>query len=113
MVWPRDALFDLNRFDEALDAYTQVVLELKPDYAEALLRYGNVFFVLKNYDKAFEAYEKALTLDSGLVGARLGLGNILFDLGRHDEAVAAYDRILAVKPESLKRGLGVPMYFIS
>ena len=52
------------------------------------------------------AFDKALSLDSGLTAAWLGRGTVAFELSRFDEALSAYDRVLALKPDIADAWLG-------
>ena len=68
-----NALKNLKRYDEALDAFDKA-LAINPDLDGAWLGRGNVFFDLKSYDQALAGYEKALAINShleGLEGKRL------------------------------------------
>lgn len=62
--------------------------------------------LLKRYDEAIEAYDKALALKSPLAEAWFGRGNVLRELKRYDEAFAAYDQALTLKPNSAQAWLG-------
>ena len=66
---------------------------------------GNAFNNLKRYEKALDAYDKALAVKSDLAEAWLGRGIIFCDLGRYDEAFAAYDKALALKPDFVEAWL--------
>jgi predicted O-linked N-acetylglucosamine transferase (SPINDLY family) len=64
---------ELRRYEEAFAAYDRA-LALKPDFAEAWLSRGNVFFDLKQYKNAYAACDKALMLNPDIkfaAGVRL------------------------------------------
>jgi predicted O-linked N-acetylglucosamine transferase (SPINDLY family) len=55
--------------------------------------------VLKRYDEALAAFDRALALKPDLAEAWLGRGNVFVWLKRYEEALAAFDRALALKPD--------------
>ena len=63
------------------------------------IREGNACFNNKEYEKALEAYAKALELDPEYVYAYNGRGNTYKALGEYEKAVSDYDRALELDPE--------------
>ena len=63
------------------------------------IREGNACFNNKEYEKALEAYAKALELDPEYVYAYNGRGNAYKALGEYEKAVSDYDRALELDPE--------------
>ena len=63
------------------------------------IREGNACFNNKEYEKALEAYAKALELDPEYVYAYNGRGNAYQALGEYEKAVSDYDRALELDPE--------------
>src|SRR5262249_9093842 len=58
---------------------------------------ANILCALKQYDAAFAAYDRALTLNPRLAEAWLGRGNVFSELKRYPDAINAYDTALALK----------------
>ncbi len=58
-----DVLYDLERFEEALDTYEKA-LQLDPHYFSAFKGKGNALYKLKRYNDALEAYNQAIELNS-------------------------------------------------
>ena len=54
--------------------------------------------MLKNYEDAIAAYDKALALDSGSAHAWNQKGRALFNLQRHEAALAAFEKSLGIEP---------------
>jgi len=52
-------------------------------------------------DKAAQAYEKALALDSKLVSAFLGKGHLLMEMGKMDAAEQCFKQALALDPDNI------------
>jgi predicted O-linked N-acetylglucosamine transferase (SPINDLY family) len=74
-------------------------LALIPDFPEAWLGRGNIFFALKRCEDALAAYDRASTSDPGLAEAQLGRGNVFSMLKRHRESADAYAAVLRITPE--------------
>jgi serine/threonine protein kinase/Tfp pilus assembly protein PilF len=79
-----EALFGLERFDEALIAFEQAVV-LTP-LPTAYVSLGNVLSKLKRSSEAIAAYEQAIESDPEFVPAYYGMGGALEQLGRTQEA---------------------------
>ncbi|GIW67570.1 MAG: hypothetical protein KatS3mg096_438 [Candidatus Parcubacteria bacterium] len=91
------ALFELNRYEEAIEVYKQVIA-LSPKYANA---YNNLGFFLSEFslrEEAIEAYKQAITLNPKYATAYNNLGNALFELNRYEEAIEAYKQAIAINP---------------
>ncbi len=95
-----DALIELGRYDEAVDAY-QRMLDLKPDLS-AYARTSHARELYGDIDGAREAMQ--LAIDSGgsrgesLAWAHLQLGNLYYNYGDPDSAQTQYDASLAAFP---------------
>lgn len=96
-----ETLLELKRYKEALDAYNQAV-ELKPEYAEALLGQGNSLLELKRYEEALEAYDKAIQIQPNYVEAWNGRGKGLDYLQRYEAAINAFDSALKIQQNNLE-----------
>jgi tetratricopeptide (TPR) repeat protein len=77
-------------------------LELKPDYADALNKRGDVLCMLGRIDEALESYDEALAANPSFAEAHNNRGNLLHVQGRLDEALASYDRALELKPDYIE-----------
>jgi tetratricopeptide (TPR) repeat protein len=61
---------------------------------------GNISLEQKNYWKAKEYFEKAISIDPGMSIAYNGLGIILMNLNKYSEANTAFSAALALSPDS-------------
>ena len=95
----------LKRYDDALTDYDKA-LQISPDFAEAWLGRGNVFFELNRPDEAQAAYDKALALNPELPNAWVARGNIDYGFLRYDQADVAYNKALALKPNLAEAWIG-------
>ncbi|MBC7216972.1 MAG: tetratricopeptide repeat protein [Candidatus Caldatribacterium sp.] len=65
---------------------------------EEYYRAGYVYFSQGNYEKALEAYQKALELDPQYLEARYWLGKTLEQMGRIQEALREWRTVLSLAP---------------
>ena len=72
-------------------------LRVMPNYAEAHNNLGKVYEELNQLEIALEAYQFAVTLDSGLVESRFNAANVLQKMGRLLEAETQYQKVLEEK----------------
>ena len=77
-----------NKFDEAITFYKRM-LELRPDYVDALLNMGNAFQEQAKFDEAISSYSKVLCLKPDYADAHLNMGNALQGQAKFDEAVSS------------------------
>lgn len=70
----------------------------KHPYSEVAWQYiGKQYYILRDYQKALEAYDFAIISDDAFVGAYLEKGKVLEKLGRYKEAIECY--IFSIKLE--------------
>jgi serine/threonine protein kinase len=100
-------LYALNEFDQAIDMLKKSIA-LEPDYAMAWAQLGRAYTThaslqfggREQYVLARAAYEKALSLDPGMVDVRIYMANLLTDTGRVEEAVPLLKEALTANPNS-------------
>ena len=100
-------LYALNDFDQAIDMLKKSIA-LEPDYAMAWAQLGRAYTThaslqfggREQYVLARAAYEKALSLDPGMVDVRIYMANLLTDTGRVEEAVPLLKEALNANPSS-------------
>lgn len=73
----------------------------QPDTAESLATKANSLVAAGTYEAALTAYEEALRIDPGHVGALRGRADCLARLNRKPEAFEAFRRILARDPKNV------------
>ena len=94
-IHPNDASIQYN-LAKALSDYGKA-LNLKPDYAEALINKGATLKELKRYEEAIAFAEQALAINPNLAEAWANKGAALKDLTRYEEAIVHYDKALSLK----------------
>jgi tetratricopeptide (TPR) repeat protein len=95
-------LYALNNFPAAIEMLEKAAA-LDPNYAPIWAHLGRAYTTnatrqfggREQYAKAQAAYEKAMTLDPGLVDVRVSLANLLTDTGRVEQAVPLMREVLA------------------
>lgn len=87
---------DLSQEIEMLEELVQK----DPENPDAWGRLGDGFYRGQLYDKAVEAYTKAVNLQSGRADFHIKLGNAHFDRGTYEGAIEAYSDALGIDPEN-------------
>ncbi len=92
-----DALYDLERYEEAHAAYDQAI-RLDPDNPYIYIFKGHTLNDLERYEEALAAYEQANQRipDNAFVQGCKGI--ILYDLERFEEALAACNQSIYLNP---------------
>ena len=88
-----NALLALGRADEALAEHTRAT-ELDPACSPCWFNLGVTRMGRKDWAGAVAAYEQALALQPGEIGARLNLGVALAKTGALDRAAAEFERVV-------------------
>ena len=70
-----------------------------PDNLNAWIELGNNYFDTDQYDKAIQAYRKALDLDPDNANVWTDMGVMYRRSGKPQEAINAFDRAIAVDPK--------------
>src|SRR5699024_2711845 len=79
----------LERHQEAIDFLLEYI-EIRPYNEVAWQNIGKQYYILKNYEKALEAYDYAIISDDAFVGAYLEKGKVLERLGYYEKAIECY-----------------------
>jgi tetratricopeptide (TPR) repeat protein len=75
--------------------------ETEPNNFEAQLKAGELYFKIKNFDKATEFYDKANSLNPSKFEEVVRLGNAYFDIGKFEKAEQLYTNALKEKPNDI------------
>jgi len=89
------------------------LVELRPTSWVGFNRLGGLYFLGSRYEKAAEAYRRAIALNPDVAPVRLNLGAVLLRLGRFEEARAALDDSIRIRPVATAySNLGVAHYLL-
>ncbi len=80
-------------------AQYQRAYNLRSDFFEALLNMGNVYFILKEIDKAIEAYQQARMIDPEAVIVHYNLSRAYYEKLRFEEGATARSDAMRISPE--------------
>ncbi|MEI2761479.1 tetratricopeptide repeat protein [Methanothrix soehngenii] len=84
------ALYDLGKYDEAIQAYDQAI-RINPQFAEAWYNKGVALTALGKYDEAIKACDQAISINPQFAEAWYNKGVVLKALGKYDEAIKAFE----------------------
>ncbi len=104
-------LLNMNQLPEARAKFTEVI-DLKPEFAEAWHRRGEVYVMMDAWDAAFKDFEHALKLNPYHFGALEGMGHCRLRQGDATAAVEYFTRAIELNPnlwdvyEALERAKG-------
>ena len=79
--------------------------------AVELSQQGNTLYNLKNYDRALQAYEKALEIRPEYAEAWQGKGDVLQALQQYQEALESYEKAIQIQPNNWQAWLGRAQVF--
>ena len=90
-----------GQLDKAIKTYRQV-LQLKPDFIEAMCNLGGALHASGQYHKAADCYNKVLAVNPRLPQLHYNLGAALQAMGQAQAALASYARAVDLKPDYLE-----------
>jgi FkbM family methyltransferase len=91
------ALYDQQRYDEALAAYNRALV-LRPEFPIALNNLGNTYRLMRRIDQAVDCFDRALALKPDYLLAYKNKGTALCWEGRVEAALASYEAALHHAP---------------
>jgi tetratricopeptide (TPR) repeat protein len=94
----QNALLEAGIASIAPDGGGAVTFSSRADVDQAMQQ-GEAAFARGDYDKAVEAYQRALTLDPNLYTAAVFIGDMYFHKKQIDEAGRWYGRAIAIDPD--------------
>ena len=95
-----NALMDMQRYGEAIDAYDKA-LALDPKNVPVLVDQGTCYRGIGKFDKAVEQYRKALKIDPRFPNGHRNLAVVLsYDLHNTKEGIKEFQKYLEVAPNA-------------
>lgn len=91
------ALHDMQRYSEAVEAYT-AALEREPQFIAALLNRARAYEKLRYLNEAAADYGAAIALDPQAADAYVGRGALLLRHGDPERSLFDFDTAIALKP---------------
>ena len=105
LMWPESAS-TLVHHPDAVRILRQVVA-WQPENAAAWYHLGVALAAANKKEKALQAFQKSIALDSNYAYPWNGLGNVYRDLGRYEEALKAYRKAVELAPDDGVYRLGL------
>ena len=96
----------LGDFAGAAESWRRV-LDFLPQYTAVWEEFGLVLAQLNRDEDAVQAFQQALRLDPGAVGALNGLAQVFAHEGKNEDAVREYEGVLRLKPYWSQAHLGL------
>lgn len=103
--------------NQQMNGATEAPLTIAPSFrtgntADSMYQLGRYYQGQNRYEKAIEAYEKALKIDDNLAEAYNGLGVVYSRLGRLQEAIEEFNTALQKSPQAshIYNNLGYAYY---
>jgi tetratricopeptide (TPR) repeat protein len=93
-----DALYQLNRYKQALGAYDRAVV-LDAQKVTIWVNKGRTLLRLRHYEETVKACDRALALDPSIAEAWGNQAIALFSLARYQEAATVYEHACALNPD--------------
>lgn len=92
--------FDTNQPEKAIKAYTES-LKLHAGNANLLTDLGIMYRRAKQFNKALETFDKAMSMDTTHGPSRLNKGIVLlYDLNKPEEAIQIWEELLKINPNA-------------
>ena len=93
--------------------FLQDMVTNNPDNINAWIKLGNVFMDTQQYNKAIDAYQKALEINPDITNVRVDMGTCYRRIGRPDKAIEEYKKAIAKDPThpNAHRNMGIVLGF--
>ncbi len=91
----------LNRYNDAIEAFRQVV-RIDPEHATSWYNLGDAYFFLKRYNDAIDAYRQAVRINPEYARTWYMLGGAYYSLDRYEDALEAFRESVRIDPEDAR-----------
>jgi tetratricopeptide (TPR) repeat protein len=92
------AFLAAGRSEESKAAFV-VETALNPDFPEAHLTLGNIYFLERNFARAIEEYQEVLSIDPEKADGHFNLGQLYLTIGQAGLAKKHFEQYVRLKPE--------------
>lgn len=89
---------DHGRSVQAIRAYESVV-DADPEFAGGYYNLGNLYYDLKQYDRAAAYFQTVIELKPDFAEAHYNFGNLFYDTGKFELAIKHFEKVIALKPD--------------
>jgi Flp pilus assembly protein TadD len=89
----------LQLYTDAIESFKEAII-MKPDYVDAYVNLGNVYYQVGRYTEAVDSYREALRIKPIAPFLYNKLGTILIILGEYKQAINAFDNAVKIDPRN-------------
>ncbi len=89
---------DHGRSVQAIGAY-EAATEADPGFAGGFYNLGNLYYDLKQYDRASVYFQKVIALEPDFAEAYYNFGNMYYDTGKYERAIGKFEKVIELKPD--------------
>jgi Tfp pilus assembly protein PilF len=102
----------LQLYADAIESFKKTII-MKPDYAEAYVNLGNVYYKVGMYTDATYSYREAIRILPGVPSLRNKLGTVLIILGEYKQAIDVFKEAIKIDSKNAEAhfNLGIA-YFL-
>jgi len=102
----------LLMYEDAIESFQQAIA-VKPDFGEAYVNLGNVYYKLGKYTDAKASYREAMRITPGVPSLNTKLGTVLILLGEYKQAIESFNEAVKIDPKNAEAyfSLGIA-YFL-
>ena len=94
-----DEAYKLQKYEEAIDAYTKAVVYVPQDKI-TMMKIANIYKLIGNTTKAISFYDKILTLDPNNADVSFNKGLALATQKNYDGAIKCFEKVIQLTPNN-------------
>ena len=89
---------DHGRSVQAIGAY-EAAVEADPGFAGGFYNLGNLYYDLKQYDRASVYFQRVIALKPDFADPYYNFGNMYYDTGKYERATGKFEKVIELKPD--------------
>jgi Flp pilus assembly protein TadD len=101
----------LQLYADAIESFKEAIV-MKPDYADAYVNLGNVYYEVGRYTEAADSYREAIRMLPGVPSLYNKLGTILIILGEYKQAINAFDNAVKIDPKNAEAYFNIGIAYL-
>jgi hypothetical protein len=89
----------LQLYADAIESFKEAII-MKPDYVDAYVNLGTVYYEVSRYTEAADSYRQAIRISPGVPSLYNKIGTIFIILGEYKQAINAFDNAVKIDPRN-------------
>ena len=89
----------LQLYADAIESFKEAII-MKPDYVDAYVNLGTVYYEVGRYTEAADSYRQAIRISPGVPSLYNKIGTIFIILGEYKQAINAFDNAVKIDPRN-------------